>query len=127
MAMNVIPRNVFQYRKYNGVSTDEFGQRIVSYSDWKNGFGIVQPGIISSFGGKNISEKDYKSIGLDFGKATITVWLKGVELKTVNDNKSCDQILFEGKIYNVIQAANWNEYSGWRRCYCQQKTDSKIQ
>ena len=120
MAMKIIPRNAFQYRKFNGVSTNQFGQRITSYTDWNNGFGVVQPGIISSFGGKNISEKDYKDLGLDFARATVTVWIKGVELKSVNGESSCDQVMFEGKIYNVIQAANWNEYSGWRRCYCQE-------
>ena len=71
MAMKIIPRNAFQYRKFNGVSTNQFGQRITTYTDWNNGFGVVQPGIISSFGGKNISEKDYKDLGLDFARARV--------------------------------------------------------
>lgn len=126
LAMNIIPPNDFKYRKYDGVTTNEFGQRVTTYTDWADGFGCVQPGIISSFGGKNISEKDYKELGLDFSRATVTVWIKDIVLKSVNGESSCDQIMFEGKVYNVIQAANWNEYSGWRRCYCQEIVDTLI-
>ena len=59
VAQNVIGTEPIEFRKCLG-STIEHGQVIVSYSPWKSVRACVQPGIVSSFGGKNISEKDYK-------------------------------------------------------------------
>ena len=119
-ALKIIPRSNFQYRLFDKRETNEFGQVVPLYGEWHYGYGIVEPGIISSFGGKNIQEKDYKDFGLDFSHETVTAWIRNVQIGTVSNRDSPDQIRYGGKIWNVIQAANWNEYNGWRRCYCQE-------
>lgn len=81
----------------------------------------VQPGIISSFGGKNISEKDYKDLGLDFSRNYVTIWTSENDIRTVAYQQTADQVVISGKTYNIIQRANWLEYNGWSRYYCEEK------
>lgn len=117
-ALRMIGSTTIQYRKFTGNSTDEIGQRVTTYSDWSAPFeGSVQPGIISSFGGKNVGEKDYAEMGLDFSRSYVTVWAD-VQIENISDKESPDQIKVYGKIYNVIQCADWIEYNGWKRMYC---------
>lgn len=124
-AFKVIPRTEFEYRVVTGDSTNEFGQRITEYSPWVKTSGAVQPGIVASFGSKNISEKEYKDLGMDFAHGTITVWLSSDALNTihhapstVHGRNSTDQVRWDNRVWNVVQVAGWNEYNGWRRCYC---------
>lgn len=119
-ALRVIPKSEFQYRLASKTVTDEFGQRVNTYGDWINGIGIVQPGIVSAFGGRNVSEKDYKEMGLDISRSTVTIWISDVPLSTVKGRSTPDQIKYDNRIWNVVQASGWNQYNGWRRCYCQE-------
>lgn len=119
-ALKIIPRSKFQYRLSSETSINEFGQRVHLYGDWNDAYGIVQPGIISSFGGKNISEKDYKDIGLDISRSCITIWIKDIYLRNTADRETSDQVLYGGRVWNVIQCADWDIYNGWRRCFCQE-------
>lgn len=119
-ALRLIPKSKFQYRLASKTITDEFGQRVNTYGDWINGIGIIQPGIVSSFGGRNVSEKDYKEMGLDISRSTITVWISDVHLSTVKGRSTPDQIKYDNRIWNIVQTSNWNQYNGWRYCYCQE-------
>lgn len=122
-ALRVIKPIRFEYRHALSDETDEFGQRTPAYGEWTWTNGHVQPGIISSFGGKNVGEKDYKDFGIDTSKSTITVWIKGVYLNNTARGRTCDQVRYLGKIYNVFQCAEWNSYDDWRRCYCYEDMD----
>ena len=125
VALNVIGSSKFEFRKYIGNSIDEFGVPSVAYGDWKSYKGCVQPGIISSFGGKNISEKDYKEMGLDWTKSYITIWIPENDIKTVYKQDAADQIRYNGKVYNIIQSADWIVENGWKRCYCVERIDAE--
>lgn len=125
-AFHVIPKVKFKFRIANGVATDDFGQRSVDYGPWIDTEGMVQPGIVASFGSRNISEKEYKDFGLDFARGSITIWLSTNTIgtihgpSTIHGKESTDQVLWNDRIWNVVQVANWNEYNGWRRCYCEE-------
>lgn len=119
-ALHIIPKSKFKYRKALGHTTDEFGQRDSSYGEWVDGTGIIEPGIVASFGSRNISEKDYKDFGLDFSRHSLTLWIPDQKLCTVYQRIPPDQILYEGKIWNVIQVASWQTFNGWQRCFCQE-------
>ena len=125
VAHRIIPPTKFKFRTVKEDTTNEFGQRITVYNDWVDTIGSVQPGIVASFGSKNISEKEYKDFGLDFAHGTITIWLSSDLLNTIHHapstihgRNSTDQVYWSNRIWNVVQVAGWNEYNGWRRCYC---------
>lgn len=124
-ALKVIGSSKLSFRKFARRSVDEFGIPKVEYGEWKHYKGCAQPGIISSFGGKNISEKDYKEMGLDWTKSYITVWIPENDIKLVYKQDAADQILYSGKVYNIIQSADWIAENGWKRCYCVERTDAE--
>lgn len=116
-ALRVIPRVAFEYRKFKGRTTNESGNVVQEYNEWIATSGMVQPGVISSFGGKNVSEDDYKDMGFDWSKRHLTVWCKA-DLDNIRDNVAPDQVRYLGRVYNVIRCSDWDDYDGWKRCYC---------
>lgn len=119
-AASPVGNPAFHYRVFIGRTIDRYGQATSSYGPWKRSRGMVEPGIVSSFGGKNIEEKDYKDFGLDFSMNNVTIWISAADLHTVCNRESPDQIRYDGKVYNIIQCADWEGHNGWKRCYCQQ-------
>lgn len=117
-ALSIIGSHTVKVRIATGVSVNDAGVPTVTYSEPIVVSGSVQPGIVSSFGGKNISEKDYKDMGLDWTRSYITVWIPDVGLNVIHDKKSADTVEFNGRIFNVIQCADWELQNGWKRCYC---------
>ena len=122
IASRLIPRQAIEFRS----ATTEIGYAGVpslQYGKWKSVMAHVQPGIISSFGGKNISEKDYKDLGLDFSRNYITIWTSNADIATLAHKQNPSQVRVDGKIFNVIQRADWNVYNGWSRCFCVEVID----
>ena len=117
-ALSIIGSHTVKIRIAAGVSVNDSGVPTVTYSDPIVVSGSVQPGIVSSFGGKNISEKDYKDMGLDWTRSYITVWIPDVGLSVIHDKKSSDTVEFNGRIFNIIQSADWELQNGWKRCHC---------
>ena len=120
-ALSVTGTQTVKIRIAAGSTINAAGVPTVSYGDPIVVSGSVQPGIVSSFGGKNISEKDYKDMGLDWTRSYITVWIPDVGLSVIHDKKSADTVEFNGRIFNVIQCADWELQNGWKRCYCAER------
>lgn len=125
IANSIIPRQRIEWRKSGESFVDDYGQPASSYGEWQSILAHAMPGIISSFGGKNINERDYKEMGLDFSKNYYTVYVDDIDIRTVCEQRSADQFRINGKIFNVIQTEDWAEfgYNGWKRCYCVQVID----
>lgn len=123
IANRLIPRQKIQWRKALESEVDQYGVMRSRYGRWETVLAHVMPGIISSFGGKNINERDYKDMGLDFSKNYYTVYVDGIPVRTVAEQDSADQFLIKGRVFNVIQTEDWDEfgYDGWKRCYCVQE------
>ena len=119
-AFGLIRKSRFDYRLDAGTVTNDFGQKVPSYGEWIPATGIVEPGLVSSFGSKNLQEISYKDLGLDPSRKTITVWLEYSGIGTTADGSTCDQIRWNGRIYNVLRIEDWLEYDGWKRAYCQE-------
>ena len=117
-ALSVIGTQTVKIRIAAGSTINAAGVPTVTYGDPIVVSGSVQPGIISSFGGKNVSEKDYKDMGLDWSRSYITVWIPDVGLSVIHDKKTTDTVEYNGRIFNVIQVADWLDQNGWKRCYC---------
>lgn len=124
IASTIIGTEVIQYRKFLTKEIDH-GQVVPTYDDWKNVRACVQPGIVSSFGGKNISLKDYKELGLDWTKCYYTIWATGIDITTVYKQDVSDQIKWGDRILNVMQVENWTGLNGWKRCYCVERVDEE--
>lgn len=123
IAKSVIRQGSLSYRKFLSNSANDFGVVSQSFSDWIKIYGHIQPGIVSSFGGKAIELKDYKELGLDWSKRYITIWITDKGLEPCCSKDGADQFLYHNKIFTVLQVENWDEFNGWQRCYCVEKKD----
>lgn len=123
LASSVIPRRKIKYRKSKGAVINQFGVRTASYDEWTETIAHVQPGVIAAFGGKCVSERDYKDFGLDFSKMTMTVWLDDKDLSLMVHKDFPDQLMIDGKIFNIMQVSDWLEFSGWKRIFCEEAID----
>lgn len=117
-AFSIIPHSSVDYRKFSGLTTNDFGISTHLYTEWRTAEGIAQPGIVSSFGGKCIELKDYKELGLDWSRRYITIWIPDVGLENATERNGSDQIRWNNRVFNVLQVENWDVYNGWQRCYC---------
>jgi hypothetical protein len=120
IANKLIPRQRIKWRKALDTVISEDGIAVSGYGEWNAILAHAMPGIISSFGGKNINERDYKDMGLDFSRNYYTVYCDNIDVRTVCEQHSADQFMINGKVFNVIQTEDWEEfgYNGWKRCYC---------
>lgn len=112
--------NGFKYRKCIGTETNEYGDRVIKFTEWIDGDGHIQPGIVTGFGIKNISESDIKQLGLDMSRRSITIWINNANLSTVAGQSSSDQVLYDGRIFQIVNVCNWGNYNGWQNCFCQE-------
>lgn len=118
IAFGQIPHSTIEYKIYASKSINNFGIVAPTYTTPATVEAIVQPGIISSFGGKCVELKDYKDMGLDWSRRYVTVWMPDVGLQPAMDQRMADQITYNSKTFNVLQVENWLEYDGWCRVYC---------
>ena len=126
IASMLIPKQVIYWRKGLGRTVSPAGIPKSVYGEWIRVRAHVQPGIISSFGGKNITEKDYKDMGLDWSHRFFTIWLDKEAITTIAQQSTTDQIKIGEEVYNIIQMADWEEFNGWRRCYCEQVINNQM-
>lgn len=120
LAFGMIPHTTVQYRKYQSKTINDFGVATQSYTALASTPASVQPGIVSSFGGKCVELKDYKEMGLDWTRRHITVWMPDVGLEPATNNEGGDQVVYNSMTFNVLQCENWLDYDGWVRIYCVQ-------
>lgn len=118
VASMIIPMQAIEYRNSSGVTISDSGLAKVSYGDWKKIKAHVQPGIVASFGSKNLSEQDYKELGLDWSRLSMTVWLSNSDVQCMALKQSTDQFKINGHIFNILKIADWNDFNGWKRVYC---------
>lgn len=120
-AIRVIPPVAFLYRKYTGHATNDIGNTIAEYTEWTEAVGVVQPGIPSSFGtGRILGEEAIKLSGIDFSRNVISVWCKDVDIRSVRGKTIPDQVMYEDKVYNITDVADWLGYNGWKRLVCEE-------
>ena len=127
LASRIIPRQKIMWRKANDTVISSAGIPVSGYGEWQTTLAHAMPGIISSFGGKNINERDYKDMGLDFSRNYYTVYTDNLDVRTVCEQHAADQFKICGKVFNIIQTEDWEEfgYNGWKRCYCVQVIDGE--
>lgn len=120
IASRMIPRQKISWRKGAESVVTASGIAKSVHGDWVDVYAHVQPGIISSFGGANLSEKDYKEMGLDWSHRFFTVWTDDQHITSVAQAETTDQVRIGEDVFNVIHVADWLEFDGWKRMYCEQ-------
>ena len=108
IALSIIPPTVVQIRKAIGVAVNDYGQANAAYGEWREVYGIVQPG----------SESNEHTQGIDFSKKHVRIWLRGVDLTGTHIQEAPDQIRYLGRIYNVVSVDDWFPYDNYRMCEC---------
>lgn len=120
IASQLIRLDRLEWRRAGITEISDAGIARSVHGEWVSFRAHIQPGVVSSFGGACISEKDYKDIGLDWSHKFYTVWIDNTQVSSIAEMQTTDQFRFYGKIFNIIQIADWAEFDGWRRCFCEQ-------
>lgn len=104
---NVVPPCEFEYRTYSKDEIDEMGVVKVRYSGWKKCVGSVQP----------MQSSMIQLLDLDKSKRSILVW-GSVNLNTLDIQDHPDQVRWQGRIFNCVQATDWMQANGWHSIAC---------
>ena len=97
-----------RYRKYLGLETTEFGQTVAAYSEWKEALGSVQPA----------GERTERVNGVDFAQSHYSVWVFDAPVTGNHNQKACDQIEYQGRLFNVIAVDDWLDFDNYRKLDC---------
>ncbi len=107
MALTVIARQTLQYYQYASRALNVVGQEVTTYQSPVNMFGSWQP----------VPRKLYMQYGLDLQKDYFTFYTSNNVLDVVRD-VSGDQLVFNGRRYQVESNNDWFELDGWKGVLC---------
>lgn len=103
-ALQIIPASVFRLQKFIGNTTNERGLDIAEYAAPVEVRGSVQ----------DMDGSLYQELGLDLSKNYRTFYgSKLMEGLGRNIQAMPDRIIYDGKIWEVVNAAHWYGYNGW--------------
>lgn len=101
-ALGVIPKQSFQYQKYQGNMINEFGISVPVYSAPVDVKGSVQSVELSLYSGLGLDmEQNYRQI-------YVSVDIKGNESQPMPD-----RFIISGSTWEVVKNSPWYEYNGW--------------
>lgn len=101
-ALSVIPRSVFQVKKFSSKTVNERGIVVPVYADPVSVSGIVEA----------VKNTAYQALGLEFGKNYIMAWAE-YSMAGIDTQEVADRIIYNGKTYTVINTTDWLLYNGW--------------
>lgn len=107
MALSVIGRQEFLYRRFLKRATDEYGIDQAQYAEPITVSGSVQP----------VARSLYTFLGLEFTKSYWNFFLPRAVMDVKRD-ASGDQFDFCGKTYQVISRTPWASIDGWDQVLC---------
>lgn len=118
-ALSVIPMVPFKFRRFTGITTNEVGSRVQTYGPWISvKRGMIQPGRVGTFMASKEGSRDFKDMGMDWAGDGISVWTSE-DIDNIRTGESPDQILWSGKVWNIMDVSNWHGYDGWKKLYCE--------
>jgi len=107
-ALKLLPTVTYQYRIYQGNEINELGISIPKYTEWNNCVGMLQP----------VESSQFEMFGITNGaKRAITVW-GSIDFNTIDVQDYCDQVRYNGRVYNCFRCTDWNSYNGWHQFVC---------
>jgi hypothetical protein len=123
-ALRIVQNDTFYYRVVESIETNDIGNSIAKYGEWIKSKGSVQPGLTFSFNARGVSNpaEIARSIGLDLSKNIRTVYSRAIKLSNISTRDMPDQIMYDGKVYNIWSVSDWYEHSGWQALICVEDT-----
>ena len=108
-AFKVIKKQPFIYRQFNGRTTNSIGIDVPSYLPDVTLQGSIQA----------VPRRLFQQNGLDFKKNYITIYSSDT-IEGVNRDTSGDRVVFNGKLFQVLEENNWSPIDGWNGVICVQ-------
>lgn len=102
LAFSLIPSESVQYLKFTGNNQSEIGLDSPQYAD-----PIVLPASVQA-----VSNDTYSQLQLDLSKNYRRVFLPA-NAAGVDQMKSSDVLIFQGRRWNVVSTDDWYKYDGW--------------
>lgn len=107
MALRVIARQSFQYYRTNGRTVASNGQYVTAYNSPVCTSGSAQP----------MPRELNQNYGLDFNQHGFKFYAAR-DVIDVGRDVAGDQIVFEGKYYQVLSSTPWRGIDGWNEIVC---------
>lgn len=106
-AFKVIKKVPFIYRQFKARETNSIGIDIPEFEIDVNLKGSIQP----------VPRRLYQQHGLDWKKSYITIYSSDT-IEGVNRDTSGDRIVFDGKLFQVLDENDWTPIDGWNGVMC---------
>ena len=106
-AFKVINKDSFIYRQFDSRSPNGIGIDVPSYKPDVPLKGSIQA----------VPRRLYQQHGLDWKKNYITIYSSNT-IEGVNRDTSGDRIVFDGKLFQVLDENNWTPIDGWNGVMC---------
>jgi len=108
-AQTVIAKQSFTYYKFKSRTTNEIGEDVAEYCPPVRVQGSIQP----------VPRNLYQAYGLEFQSNYINVYAPRKFIDVTRD-VSGDQVVFQGRKYQVLSATPWHGIDGWDQILCVQ-------
>lgn len=116
MTLNLLPiamratailgcNKTFKYFDYDGTTTNEIGNEVLTYTEPITYTGSIQP----------VSNKMYEQLGLDLQKNYKVVYCPQL-LHSIAEKEVTGKIEYNGGTYDIIENKNWWETNGYTKC-----------
>lgn len=106
-AFKVIKKDAFIYRQFKSRTTNSIGIDVPEFEPDVELKGSVQA----------VPRRLYQQNGLDYKKNYITIYSSDV-IEGVNRDTSGDRIIFNGKLFQVLDENDWKPIDGWNGVMC---------
>lgn len=106
-AFKIINKDSFIYRQFDSRSTNGIGIDLPAYKPDVTLNGSIQA----------VPRRLYQQHGLDWKKNYITIYSSDA-IEGVNRDTSGDRIIFDGKLFQVLDENNWTPIDGWNGVMC---------
>ena len=106
-AFKIIDKDTFIYRQFKSRTTNSIGIDVPEFEDDVELKGSVQA----------VPRKLYQEHGLDWKKKYITIYSSDT-IEGVDRDTSGDRIIFNGKLFQVLDETNWIPIDGWNGVMC---------
>ena len=108
-ALKVIDQDTFIYRQFKDRTTNSIGIDVPEYEDDVELKGSLQA----------VPRRLYQQHGLDWKKNYITIYSSDT-IEGVNRDTSGDRVVFDGKLFQVLDENDWTPIDGWNGVVCVQ-------
>lgn len=106
-AFKIINKDPFIYRQFKSRTTNSIGIDVPEFEPDVDLKGSIQA----------VPRRLYQQHGLDWKKNYITIYSYDV-IEGVNRDTSGDRIIFDGKLFQVLDENNWTPIDGWTGVMC---------